>query len=137
MVDNPAHSPTADSLVAVTGATGHVGNVLVRQLLARGARVRALVPHGEDITPLRDMQVELVTADVRDFDFMKGIAAPTSFSTWAGSSLSPRVCAARSGSQRGGRQETCCRVHATWSWALGLHEFGSRLRRTSPRRVHH
>lgn len=75
MVDNPAHSPTADSLVAVTGATGHVGNVLVRQLLARGARVRALVPHGEDITPLRDMQVELVTADVRDFDsLMKGIA---------------------------------------------------------------
>ncbi len=75
MVDNPAHSLTADSLVAVTGATGHVGNVLVRQLLARGARVRALVPHGEDITPLRDMQVELVTADVRDFDsLMKGIA---------------------------------------------------------------
>lgn len=75
MVDNPAHSPTADSLVAVTGATGHVGNVLVRQLLERGARVRALVPHGEDITPLRDMQVELVTADVRDFDsLMKGMA---------------------------------------------------------------
>ena len=31
----------------VTGATGHVGNVLVRKLLERGEKVRALILPGE------------------------------------------------------------------------------------------
>ncbi len=33
----------------VTGATGHIGNVLVRQLVSRGQKVRALVMPGEDL----------------------------------------------------------------------------------------
>ena len=36
----------------VTGATGHIGNVLVRQLLQREEKVRALILPGEDCTPL-------------------------------------------------------------------------------------
>ena len=36
----------------VTGATGHIGNVLVRWLRQRGEAVRALVLPGEDLTPL-------------------------------------------------------------------------------------
>ena len=35
-------------IVAVTGATGHLGNVLVRELLRRGKRVRALVEPGDE-----------------------------------------------------------------------------------------
>jgi dihydroflavonol-4-reductase len=50
----------------VTGATGHIGNVLVRKLLDAGQTVRALILPGEDTTPLRDLPVEQVTGDVLD-----------------------------------------------------------------------
>lgn len=50
----------------VTGSTGHVGNVLVRQLLAAGEKVRALVLPGEDQTPLQGMDVQIVEGDVLD-----------------------------------------------------------------------
>jgi len=52
--------------VAVTGATGHVGNVLVRELVGRGAEVRAVVLPGDDLEPLRGVGAEVVHADVRD-----------------------------------------------------------------------
>jgi dihydroflavonol-4-reductase len=50
----------------VTGATGHIGNVLVRKLLGAGQSVRALILPGEDTTSLRDLPVEQVTGDVLD-----------------------------------------------------------------------
>jgi dihydroflavonol-4-reductase len=51
----------------VTGATGHIGNVLVRLLLERGENVRAMIMPGEDSTPLQGLDVELVEADVLDY----------------------------------------------------------------------
>jgi dihydroflavonol-4-reductase len=51
----------------VTGATGHIGNVLVRQLLERGKKIRAMIMPGEDISPLDDLGVEIVEADVLDY----------------------------------------------------------------------
>ena len=48
----------------VTGATGHIGNVLVRTLLEKGRKVRALVLPGEDLSPLQGLDVELVEGDV-------------------------------------------------------------------------
>jgi dihydroflavonol-4-reductase len=56
------------SLAVVTGATGHIGNVLVRELLCRGYKVRAVVPEKEDISPLKDLKVEIRQADVRRLD---------------------------------------------------------------------
>jgi len=50
----------------VTGATGHIGNVLVRKLLERGEKVRALIWRGEDTTPLEKLEVETVEGDVLD-----------------------------------------------------------------------
>lgn len=50
----------------VTGATGHIGNVLVRQLLEKGEKVRALIWRGEDTTPLSGLDVEQVEGDVLD-----------------------------------------------------------------------
>ncbi len=50
----------------VTGATGHIGNVLIRELLAGSEKVRAVIPPLEDITPLEGLEVEKVEADVRD-----------------------------------------------------------------------
>jgi dihydroflavonol-4-reductase len=51
----------------VTGATGHIGNVLVRLLLERGNKVRAMLIPGEDPSPLQGLDVEIVEADVLDY----------------------------------------------------------------------
>lgn len=48
----------------VTGATGHLGNVLVRELLKRGKRVRALVEPGDEARALAGLDVEVVRGDV-------------------------------------------------------------------------
>ncbi len=57
---------TTQGTVVVTGATGHVGNVLVRELLHRGTSVRAMVLKGEDTKPIAGLAVEHVEGDVRD-----------------------------------------------------------------------
>ncbi len=50
----------------VTGATGHIGNVLVRLLVERGNRVRALVLPGEKTQSLQGLDVEIVEGNVLD-----------------------------------------------------------------------
>ncbi len=67
-------------MLLVTGATGHIGNVLVRKLIGRGEKVRALVLPGEDRSPLTGLDVETVDGNVLDlsslfkaFQGMRGI----------------------------------------------------------------
>ena len=55
----------------VTGATGHIGNVLVRLLLEHGEAVRAMIMPGEDPTPLNGLEVEIVEADVLDYSSLR------------------------------------------------------------------
>lgn len=50
----------------VTGATGHIGNNLVRALLARGERVRALIRPGASPKALEGLDIERVEGDLRD-----------------------------------------------------------------------
>lgn len=50
----------------VTGATGHIGNVVIRELLLRGKKVRAFILRGEDITPLKDLDIEIIDGDILD-----------------------------------------------------------------------
>ncbi len=61
----------------VTGATGHIGNVLVRELLGRGERVRALVRAGRKPVALEGLDVEIVQGDILQPDSleaaMKGV----------------------------------------------------------------
>jgi dihydroflavonol-4-reductase len=59
----------------VTGANGFVGCHVVRALLARGDRVRALVRHGADTAALAGLEVELFRADLRDRDAVVRAAA--------------------------------------------------------------
>lgn len=56
----------------ITGATGDTGGAAARQLLAKGARVRA-VAHSEDerTQRLRDLGAEVVVADFLDFDSIR------------------------------------------------------------------
>lgn len=51
----------------VTGATGHIGNVLVRLLLEKGVKIRAMVMPGEDPSPLDGLDVEVIESDVLDY----------------------------------------------------------------------
>jgi dihydroflavonol-4-reductase len=53
-------------VVTVTGATGHIGNVLVRELIADKRNVRALVMPRDDKCPLTDLNVEIFYGDVTD-----------------------------------------------------------------------
>lgn len=54
-------------MILVTGATGFLGNHLVRRLVDRGERVRVLIRTGSDPRPLRRLAVEAVEGDLCDF----------------------------------------------------------------------
>ncbi|MBI9015227.1 MAG: NAD-dependent epimerase/dehydratase family protein [Clostridiales bacterium] len=62
--------------ILVTGATGHIGNVLVRKLTALDMDIRVFVLPGEDLDPIEGLEVEVCTGDVTDyksvFDAVKG-----------------------------------------------------------------
>ncbi len=64
-------------MILVTGATGHLGNVLVRELISRGETVRVLVLPGESLLPLQGMLIEVVVGDILDREAvgkaMKGV----------------------------------------------------------------
>ncbi|OHD55381.1 MAG: hypothetical protein A2Y33_08675 [Spirochaetes bacterium GWF1_51_8] len=53
-------------MVVVTGACGHIGNNLVRSLIALGEKVRALILPGEDTMPLDGLAVEKFPGDICD-----------------------------------------------------------------------
>ncbi|WP_399684915.1 NAD-dependent epimerase/dehydratase family protein [Xenophilus sp.] len=58
-------------LCLVTGANGHLGNTLVRALLARGHAVRAGVRRMEDRQPLEGLPCERVRLDLLDADSLR------------------------------------------------------------------
>jgi dihydroflavonol-4-reductase len=63
----PARSGPS-GMIVVTGATGHVGNVLLRSLAAEGATaLRAVVAPGHSTASIADLDVEVIEADVRNY----------------------------------------------------------------------
>ena len=67
LLDPLARGETNTMTTVVTGASGHVGANLVRTLLDRGEKVRAVVRDRErGLGGIRGLDVECVVADVRD-----------------------------------------------------------------------
>lgn len=62
-------------MIVVTGATGHVGNVLVRELVSHGRIVRALVLPDDDRRPLAGLDIEIVNGDVTDLTSLESAFA--------------------------------------------------------------
>lgn len=60
-----------NTLSMVTGANGHLGNNLVRQLLARGQQVRAGVREPGNCPALSGLGCQLVRAELQDFDSLR------------------------------------------------------------------
>jgi dihydroflavonol-4-reductase len=58
-------------MVIVTGATGHIGNVLVRELVARSNTVRALIMPNDDLHPLEGVDTQIVYGDVTDLQSLE------------------------------------------------------------------
>lgn len=58
-------------ITLVTGATGLVGNNVVRALLEQGQAVRVLVRQTADDRPLAGLEVERIAGDVRDADSVR------------------------------------------------------------------
>lgn len=63
--------------ILVTGATGLLGNNVVRHLLDKGHAVRVLVRGNSDDRPLTDLDVEIVPGDIRDLDAVANAVADT------------------------------------------------------------
>ena len=72
--------------ILVTGATGLLGNNVVRLLLARGEAVRVLVRDGADPRPLAGLDLEIAQGDIRDAAAVraaaKGVQAIVHAAAW-------------------------------------------------------
>ena len=60
-------------MIVVTGATGHLGNNLVRALVKRNYRLRCMVLTGESLEPLQGLDVEVVEGDVATLNPVQGL----------------------------------------------------------------
>lgn len=64
-------------LYLVTGAMGHLGNVIIRKLLKRGYQVRGLALPGDELVPIQHPNYQLVRGDVCDQDSIRPLFEQT------------------------------------------------------------
>jgi len=122
----------------VTGATGHIGSMVVRELVNRGHRTVALVRHHSDRRGLEDVDVELVEGDVLDRASVDRAAAGTeivihcaaNFAIWAKNEseiLKPALEGTRNVLQAAARAGTRRVVHTSSAAAVGAAPSADRL----------
>ncbi len=56
---------------AVIGATGHLGNTLVRELLKEEKEVRAVVLPNDNLAPLEGLDIDMMFGDITNYRFIK------------------------------------------------------------------
>ena len=61
--------------VMVTGANGHIGDALIRQLVERGDEVTAFVQPTEDLPSLEGLELTYFIGDMQDRDAIMAAAA--------------------------------------------------------------
>lgn len=52
-------------MVLITGGTGHLGNVIIKKLIAESEKVRVLVQPGDSLYSLQFLPIEIVYGDIR------------------------------------------------------------------------
>ncbi len=58
-------------MIVITGATGHIGNILVEKLSQKEKRIRAFVLPGEDTSYIEKYGVEIIRGDIRSYSDVK------------------------------------------------------------------
>ena len=69
--DTATSPPTANDLIVITGATGHLGASLCRLMLQLGFRLRGLHRRPESAAALSGLDMELRRGDITDENFMR------------------------------------------------------------------
>jgi dihydroflavonol-4-reductase len=121
---------TGSMLTLVTGATGLVGNNVVRWLLDHGQQVRVLEREGSDPRPLKGLDIERARGDVRDLaairNACRGVgrivhAAAHVHIGWTGKELHQAINVEGTGHVVAAAQEVGARlVHVSTVDTLGL-----------------
>ena len=62
-----------EEIIIVPGATGHFGNVLLRELITRGQTVRTLVFPDEACRPLTGLEMQIVRGDITDLKSLESV----------------------------------------------------------------
>lgn len=62
----------------ITGATGHIGNVVARKLCEKGVNLTALVLPNENLEALNGFNINIVKGDVTDRDYIFKLIEPNS-----------------------------------------------------------
>lgn len=58
-------------MILITGSTGRIGNVLIRELSKTNKSIRILVRKTSDLSPIKDLRFEKIYGDILDYNSVK------------------------------------------------------------------